>query len=191
MIESIADQIKAGVFDNLDWITRSGGLTELVEDTSGETPVRRPWARILEDGVRSYVDVTPDGNDACIAFVDFPSDMTVETERSKYRIVVLRPRIVVWCNEDKIEYSGDLEKQGGMVTAINNLVRGLSINALSTSRIVLESMSVDAGRIWSGYNFRADDALFVAPYRTFALTFRLRGYQMFCADPALTAIECC
>jgi hypothetical protein len=190
MIEFIGERIKTAL-ESLPWITRPAGLVETVDTVDGEERRRYPWYKHLE----GEGNMSPDAQTACLAFVDTQSEITFERTTARYRIAVARPRVVVWYDENQIEFDGDTFTLGGaMLAELTRAVEAATFAPLQNARVTVESIQTDPARIWSAYNFRADDALFMSPYRTFAVTFRLRAYEMKkapCSSGTLEVVEQC
>ena len=198
MLESIGNTIAAAL-SNLPFVSRSGGLTELVDVQNGENRQRIPGAKGYRetDGAftgkpEDIASMAPDGSETCIAFVDVPSDIQVDETHRIYSILNVRFRVVVWFDERKIDFEGENDKPGRLTQEIINAVKGLNFTVFKKHRTTFESISVDAGRIWSAYNFKPDDALFMAPYRTFAVTFRMKAwYFPACDVPTIETKDVC
>ena len=76
MIESIGNTIAAALSD-MSYVSRAGGLTELIDVQNGENRQRIPGAKGYRetDGVftgkpEDIASMAPDGSETCIAFVD-------------------------------------------------------------------------------------------------------------------------
>ena len=124
--------------------------------------------------------------ETCIVFSEF-QEYTVNERVNLYERFTLRFRLIVWFNEAKIDYDGYAGEK--ISKDLIKKVRGL--NMYKKPQINFESITADPARIWSAYSFRPDDALFMAPYRTFALTFSLRAYEMVkCVDETVIETVC-
>jgi hypothetical protein len=163
------------LLEPLEYITLRGGLVELVNQTDGENRSVTPQSKIYVDGVWNgdYQNLSPDHSETCIVFSEF-QDYQVEERTARYDRFNLRFRLIVWFNEAKIDYEG----YAGEKISKDLIKKVRTLNLYKTPKINLESMTADPARIWSAYSFKPDDALFMAPYRTFALTFILKAYEM-------------
>ena len=192
MIEYIGLQVKEKL-SSLDWITHPGGYAFLVNDVDGSERVAYPATKEIKNGVWTgkYDSMLPDSEKTCLAFVDSQNDITVELERSRYRVLVIPFRVVVWLDETKLEVQGNLPTIDTVFNAIKSAVCDADFPEFQNCRTTFQSITFDPARIWAGYTLRPDDALFLAPYRTFAITFRLRAYEMTCATSQIESNEIC
>jgi len=190
MFESIGEAVKTGL--SLEWIERLGGFVELVSVKNGEERALFPGCKEYSGTTWNggYLNMSP-GPETSLAFVDSQNDITVERTTGMYRILLIRFRVVVWYDENAIEYEGD--KTGRMVQDVIDKVKAVEFVGLKSVRTIFEGLSVDPNRIWGQYNYKPDDALFMAPYRTFAVSFRMRAYQMtkICGEALQTNEVCC
>ena len=93
MLESIGNTIAAAL-SNLSFVSRAGGITELIDVQNGEKRQRIPGAKVYRetDGVftgkpEDTASTAPDGSETCIAFVDVPSDIQVDETHRTYNIL--------------------------------------------------------------------------------------------------------
>ena len=187
MFDRLGQEI-ISVLGPLEYITLRGGLVELINQTDGEARSITPQSKVYVDGVWNgeYQNLSPDHSETCIVFSEFV-EYTVNERTNMYERFTLRFRLIVWFNEAKIDYDGYAGEK--ISKDLIKKVRGL--NMYKKPQINFESITADPARIWSAYSFRPDDALFMAPYRTFALTFSLRAYEMVkCVDETAINTVC-
>ena len=187
MFDRLGQQIIT-LLEPLEYITLRGGLVELINQTDGDARSVTPQSKVYVDGVWNgeYQNLSPDHSETCIVFSEF-QEYTVNERVNLYERFTLRFRLIVWFNEAKIDYDGYAGEK--ISKDLIKKVRGL--NMYKKPQINFESITADPARIWSAYSFRPDDALFMAPYRTFALTFSLRAYEMVkCVDETAINTVC-
>lgn len=193
MFDYIGEKIRADVLANLTWISRSAGFTTPVRvEDNGRVrlfPGARPYAGVAcEDG--DYINMGPDAGQVGIAFVDSESSLQVSRKTSKYSEIEALFRVVVWYDERKITVPGS-SAMIGLQSAIIAGVRALSFNTdgLYLTKTYFQRFDHNAGRIWSRYGIVDNDAgLFIAPYQTFAVNFRMIGrYIPECFTGEITA----
>ena len=190
MFEYIGKKIQTSL-STLDYVSLAGGYTELVDAPDGEERIKLPMCRKYVDGkADGYVNMSPDGSESCIMFVD-GTEMSLELHTSRYDILIFRPRVVVWYDERKLGFTGELDTGARVMQDIMSKVKLASFPFFSKVSARFELLTVDSGRIWSAYNFKPDDALFMAPYRTFAVTFRLKVWQTNCVESTIELNEIC
>ena len=80
MLESIGNTIAAAL-SNLSFVSRAGGITELIDVQNGENRQRIPGAKgyresdaVFTGKPEDIASMAPDGSETCIAFVDVPPD---------------------------------------------------------------------------------------------------------------------
>lgn len=181
MLEYIAEQIRAQALASLTWISRPAGLVEMLQVKNGDTFTKFPAAKryygvTCEPG--DYLNMSPDGNEICIAFVDSAGDVRIDQRTSHFERISAFFRVVVWYDERKIRFDGQFDKSGKMALEITEVVRTAELNTagLTGCKIGFENLTTDPAKIWGSYGFKPDDQLFMLPYRTFAVSFRMRGF---------------
>lgn len=193
MIEFAAERIRSGVLSSLSWATRTAGLTEMLQVGANKFPGAKPqFGTDCEPG--DYLNMSPDGREAAIAFVDSPGDVKVDRHTSNFDQVSATLRVVVWYDESKMRYEGPLDKSTRMAHEVVKLARvcDLSGGAVYGSRLRFEALITDPGAIWGAYGFKADDMLFMLPYRTFAVVFKLRAFvSVGCNDYSVQVQDVC
>ena len=190
MFEYIGKKIQTSLA-LLEYVSLAGGYTELIDAPNGGERLKRPMSRKYVDGKPDgYVDMSPDGSESCIMFVD-GTDMSLEQHTNHYDVLLFRPRIVVWYDERKLDFTGELDTGARVTQDIISSVKSTLFPFFSRVHARFELLTVDPARIWQGYNFKPDDALFMAPYRTFAITFRLKVWQMNCVESTIELNEIC
>lgn len=198
MFEYVGNKIRASLA-TVPLLTRAGGLAETIDTVDGNERRKYPGCKGYrdKDGVytgksEDIMNVSPDGSFPGIAFTDFPTDIQVEQNTSRYQFISVRFRVVVWYNEETVVHDGEADKSGALMQAVIAAVRTTEMPFFKKPKINFEAISADAGRIWSTYNFKPDDALFLPPYRTFAIIFRMRAYLMKnCPLPEIEVDESC
>ena len=187
MFDRLGQEI-ISVLEPLEYITLRGGMVELINQTDGEQRSVTPQSKVYADGVWTgeYQNLSPDHSETCIVFSEFV-DYTVTERTNLYERFTLRFRLIVWFNEAKIDYDGYAGEK--ISKDLIRKVRGL--NLYKKPQIHFESITADPARIWSAYSFKPDDALFMAPYRTFALTFTLRAFEMIKCEDTTTIETVC
>lgn len=196
MLETIAEQIRQQLA-TLDWITRTGGLTNPVEILDGETAKTIPACLSYEGAPcdagseGDFLNMAPHGEEVCIAFVEMPNDFSVVRRHARYDDVTLAFRVVVWYDARKISFDGDLEPSWKMIEQIIGAVKAADVtnDALGGAKIRFNSTQFTPDQIWSRYNMRdANQGFFMYPYRTFGLNFILQcRLNLSCFDGTLTA----
>ena len=197
MFDYIGEKIRTEAFSRLTWISRAGGFTEMVEVNDGGTLKRFPGAKPqyqmpCEPG--DYLNMSPDGSEICIAFTDSAGKIQVDERHRIFDKVSAFFRVVVWYDENRIAYGGATDKAHQMAKEIIAAVRGVNMNntGLQGCRVSFDSVDFDPAKVWAGYGFKADDALFMRPYRTFAVSFRLRALLATgCADASIQVQGVC
>ena len=187
MFERLGQEI-ISVLEPLEYITLRGGMVELVNQTDGESRSITPQAKLYADRVWTgeYQNLSPDHSETCIVFSEF-QDYTVDERTSRYERFTLKFRVIVWLNEAKFDYDGYVGEK-----ISKDLIKKIrTLNLYKTPKVSLESMTADPARIWSAYSFRPDDALFMAPYRTFALTFNFKAFEMTKCEDTTTIDTVC
>lgn len=187
MFEFIGEQIRTQVFDSFAWITRAGGLTEMLEVSDNGTAVRFPASKPVagqpcEQG--DYINLSPHGREVCIAFVDAPGDINTTERNGMWTRVDIPFRVVVWYNEDKIDYTGNLDKAARMTQDIITAVKAATFSGAGVYKAkgVYTGLSTNPERIWGKYGFKSSDGLFMLPYRTFAINFSMKAFVTNCAE---------
>lgn len=179
MFDQLGQKIRA-VLEPLEYISLRGGLVELINQSDGEQRSITPQCKTFVNDVWNgdWQNLSPDHSETCIVFTEI-QDYQVNESTSRYDRFTVKFRVIVWYNESKIYYEGYVGEK--IQRDITRKIKGLNI--YKKPQISLESITADPSRIWSAYSFRPDDALFMAPYRTFALTFNLKAYEMVkCVD---------
>lgn len=196
MFEQIGYSIQKALKD-LSFVSFAGGYAELLDTTGDEERVKYPASKEFKNGVWSgdYESLLPDGEERCIVFTDSQTDITVSSSNARYSVLIIRFRVVVWFDERKIEFEdsdqyGD--KMARVMQEIINTVPGVKFPDFMKSRTVFESINADPLRIWAAYAPKPDDALFMAPYRTFAVTFRTTAWLANgCKLPTIENVNAC
>lgn len=193
MIEYIGKKIQEAL-SGIEYISLAGGYAEMIEAPNKEGErARRPMCRKYTNGVATdYVELTPDGSESCITFVDSQNDVSVETHTSRYDILIIRPRVVAWYDERKLIFEGEADTGTRIFQDVQSAIKAINFSFFAKSTIRFESVAVDPARIWGAYNFKPDDALFMAPYRTIAFTFRMKVWLTACKESKIELdTSCC
>ena len=192
MIEYIGKKIQPAL-SSIEYVSLAGGYVEMIEAPNKEGErTRRPMCRKYVDGVPvDYVEVTPDGSDSCIMFVDMPTEPSVDLHTTRYDVLIIRPRIVIWYDEQKVIFEGEVDTGTRIFQDVQSALKEVDFSFFGKSTIRFESITVDPARIWNGYNFKPDDALFMAPYRTVAFTFRMKAWSMNCKESKIELDKSC
>lgn len=177
MFEHIGAQTRRSVFENLPWVSRFAGLAEPVPGADGRIyPGARPFAGQPCDA-GDYVNMSPSEAETCIAFVDSDSDVRKTRTTSRYYDFELFFRVVLWYDERKIPIDPE-----NLLFALHSAISaGVMATRFDTAGILrtkafYDSMQVDPLKVWDRYKIdQQKQALFVLPYRSFAVRFRLIG----------------
>lgn len=181
MYEYIGEHIRAQVLAPLTWVSRPAGLVEILEVKNGEKNTKFPGAKPYygvncEPG--DYLNMSPDGKETCIAFVDSSGEIRVDQHTTHFDRISAFFRVVVWYDEKKIRYDGALDISARMTQEIVNLAKSANLNnaGIGGCKVIYESLTTDPAKIWGVYGFKPDDQLFMLPYRTFAVSFRMTAF---------------
>lgn len=178
MTEYIAERIRASVLSGLPWISRSAGLTEPARSADGGNyPGARRYAGDHCHGVGDYINMAPDVAETAIAFVDWDGDIRRVYSNSRLYDFDTYFRVVVWFDERKVTVdAGNLmfALQGAITAGI--LATNINTEGLIRTKAFFDSIQLDPVKVWSRYQIQQDkQGLFMLPYRTFAMRYRLIG----------------
>lgn len=178
MTDYIGEKIRDSVLSGLPWISRSAGLTEPVQNADGGTyPGARRYTGDPCAAVGDYVNMAPQETETALAFVDWDGDIRRVYSNAKLYDFETPFRVVVWFDERKVTVdAGNLmfALQGAITAGIR--ATNLNTNGLLRTRVIFDSVQLDPIQIWSRYRMGQErQGLFLLPYRTFALRFRLIG----------------
>lgn len=178
MTEYIAERVRQNVLVNLPWISRTAGLTEPVQSADGGTyPGARKYNGQTCQGEGDYINMAPEATETAIAFVDWDGDIRRVYSNSRLYDFEAYFRVVVWFDERKVTIdAGNLMM--AMQAAITSGIKATSLNTegLLRTRVFFDSAQLDPLQVWSRYRMEQEkQGLFLVPYRTFALRFRLLG----------------
>lgn len=191
MTEYIAEKIRDTVLSGLPWISRSAGLTEPVQNADGGTyPGARTYDGQACHGVGDYINMAPQETETAIAFVDWDGDVRRVYSNARLYDFETYFRVVVWFDEQKVTIdAGNLmfALQGAIVTGIR--ASSLNTDGLLRTRVIFDALQLDPVQVWSRYRIGQEkQGLFLVPYRTFAVRFRLIGRMVpECFTGAITA----
>ena len=192
MFDYIGEKIRAGVLANLPWISRAAGYTEPAAgvDSGSVYPAAMPYDGQPCDDAADLVNMAPQQGDTALAFVDSDYDVRVVSEGGRRRQEIETFfRVVVWYDTRKITIdAGHLAT--GLQMAITAGVQAIDFNTdgLQGVRVNFYSYTDTPERIWARYRMADDRGLFMLPYRTFALTYRLTArYAPECFTGQITA----
>lgn len=178
MIEIIADKVKTQVFDTLEYVTRSGGLTIAVQTTDEGN------ARLFPGYMRSELDpcdagsienMGPNDGDACILFVVSTGDLSANKQRGKYTDVDGSFQAVCWIDTRRISSQG-IERQGVAIAAelMQKITRlKFSENGLNVFKIQYSNIKTDTSALWASLGVAQDNIL--PPYQSFAIEFTYKA----------------
>ena len=180
MLEHIGEQIRASVLAGLSWASRSAGYTEPVQAVDGETRRLFPGSKpigVVNCEAGQYINLGPDNGQTGIVFVDSISSMVVKKGRAKYSEIEVPFRVVVWYDERKISVpSGNvmLNIQSDIVLGIKSVT--LDTDGLVLTKVVFSGFEHDPAKVWGRYGIAINDVgMFIAPYSTFAINFKMIG----------------
>lgn len=177
MTDYIGEKIRDLVLSELPWISRAAGYTEPVRNADGGYfPGARPFAGQPDHGVSDYVNMAPQETETAIAFVDWDGDLRRVYQNGKVYDFETFFRVVIWFDERKISVdSGNVmfAMQGAITAGIR--ATDLNTEGLLRTKTFFDSTTFDAEKVWSRYKMPEKQGLFMLPYRTFALRFRLIG----------------
>jgi hypothetical protein len=178
MLDYIGERIRESVLVNLPWVSRSSGLVDAVRNADGGNyPGAKPYFGAPCNDVGDYVNMAPQDGESCIVFIDADSDTKKTKVHAKTYDFETFFRVVVWIDERKINVDlGNM--MWGMQSAIMSGVQAVSFNTygLTRSRVFFDSIQHDPKKIWDRYQIEQEkQGLFLLPYRTFAVRFRLIG----------------
>lgn len=178
MTDYIGEKIRDMVLSGLPWISRSAGLTEPVQNADGGTyPGSRRYTGDPCTAVGDYINMAPQDTETAIAFVDWDGDIRRVYSNAKLYDFETPFRVVVWFDERKVTVdAGNLmfALQGAITAGIRAV--NLNTNGLLRTKVIFDSIQLDPLQVWSRYRIAQErQGLFLLPYRTFALRFRLIG----------------
>ena len=194
MFDYIGEKIRTNVLSTLPWVSRSAGYTEPAKaaDSNKFYPGAMPYdGQPCTDG-GDYLNMAPQEGDTALVFVDSDSDVRVIRRNTRFSEIEALFRVVVWYDTRKVTVPGD-SANIGLQMALNAGIGAVDFNAegLQGARVFYYTFSSDAKRIWSRYGMGVDsDTLFMLPYRTFAITYKLTGrFRPECFTGEITADE--
>lgn len=178
MTQYIGEKVRDLVLSSLPWISRSAGLTEPVMGADGLTyPGARPFGGQPCEGVGDYVNMAPQEGESALAFMDWDGDIRRVYSNSRLFDFETFFRVVVWMDGRKINISsGDVAI--AIQAAIVAGVRAASYNTdgLMRTKAMFDALQVDPAKIWARYTATgASKGIFLLPYESFAIRFRLIG----------------
>lgn len=178
MFDYIGELVRAGVLSQSPWISRCAGLAEPVPNADGGFyPGARPYAGQPCDAVGDYINMAPSELETCIAFVDQDSEVRQVYSTSKLYDFEVFFRVVVWFDERKVTAdAGNLMilLQSGITAGV--LAVSFNTPGMSRTKTFFDSVQIDPKTIWSRYQIDQEKhGLFLLPYRTLAIRFRLIG----------------
>lgn len=178
MFDYIAEKVRAGVLAQNPWISRSAGLTEPVPNADGGFyPGSRPYAGQPCDAAGDYINMAPSELETCIAFVDQDSEVRRVYSNAKVYDFEAFFRVVVWFDERKVTASAGslmILLQSGITAGV--LAVSFNTDGLLRTKTFFDSAQFDPKTIWSRYQIDQEKhGLFLLPYRTLAIRFRLIG----------------
>lgn len=177
MFDYIGEKIRAGVLSQNPWISRSAGLTEPVQNADGGLyPGARPYAGAPCEDTGDYVNMAPSETETCIAFVDQEGELKKVYTNSRLYDFEAFFRVVVWFDERKVTVDGPslmLSMQSAITAGVN--ATSFNTTGLLRTKTFFESAQFDPKSIWGRYAAPDKQGLFLLPYRTFAIRFRLIG----------------
>lgn len=177
MFDFIAEKTRSNVLASLPWVSRCAGLVEPTLATDGGYyPGARPYAGQPCDA-GDYLNMSPQETETCIAFVD--TDGEVRKQRGTSRFVGFEThfRVVLWYDERKISVDAG-NFAFGMQSAIIAGVQATNYNGLGLhlTKAFFDGAQFDPKAIWGRYAINQEkQGLFMLPYRTMAISFRLIG----------------
>lgn len=177
MTDYIGEKIRDLVLSELPWISRAAGYTEPVPNADGGYfPGARPFPGQPYHGVSDYVNMAPQETETAISFVDWDGDLRRVYQNAKLYDFETFFRVVVWFDERKISVDAG-NVMFAMQGAIAAGIRAISLNTdgLLRTKTFFDSATFDAAKVWDRYKMPEKQGLFMLPYRTFALRFRLIG----------------
>ena len=199
MLEHIGARVRKKL-EALPFVKIAGGYTEpIVRDDNGTArtfAACRPWPGAPCEATSDYVNLSPHEGAGCIAFVDGLEEVRVVRSTSRYDEIETVFRVVVWYDQRQVLAGDNSDTARAMANEIIKAVQGTDFETagLPHSRARFLSSTGAVNNIWSRYGMGIDDrALFVYPYRTFAVSFKFNARHIpscFCADIITTAASC-
>ena len=196
MLEYIAERVRKRIAE-LSFVQIAGGLAEpVVRDDSGNArrfPVVRPWPGAeVEPG--DMLNMAPNEGTGCLAFVDATDDVRTVRDLVRWIDVEGLFRVVVWYDERQVIHGDGSDTARALANEIVKAVHKADFSGEGvTGRARFMSSTNDPGVVWSRYGMGVDDrALFMHPYRTFAVTFKFQGrYSPSCFCPHIINAAVC
>lgn len=178
MFDYIGEKVRAGVLAQNPWISRSAGLTEPVPNAdAGFYPGARPYPGQPCDAASDYINMAPSELETCIAFVDQDSEVRRAYSNAKVYDFEAFFRVVVWFDERKVTASAGslmILLQSGITAGV--LAVSFNTDGLLRTKTFFNSAQFDPKTIWARYQIDQEkQGLFLLPYRTLAIRFRLIG----------------
>ncbi len=180
------------MLSTLPWVSRSAGFTEPTKAAESDRlyPGSMPYSGQPCDDAGDYLNMAPQEGDTAIAFVDTESEVRTVRSNSRFSEIEALFRVVVWYDSRKVSVDGDSVSMG-LQMAMNAGISAINFNTmgLSGARVFFYTYTPDPKKIWSRYGMGSDkDGLFMLPYRTFAVAYRLTArYRAECFTGEITA----
>ncbi len=180
MFEYWAEQIRQSLAA-LEWVSRSGGLAEVLTTTDGGTsPVRFPVVPTYPDAPcnegENYVRVAPHEGESAIAFVQADSIMNPMRTSGNLDFQTTLS-VVVWYDTRHVltEMPGD-DLSWLITSQISEAVKATNLNqsGLTVHKIKFSGTRHNSRAIWSPLGL-TDETLNLStlPYRTLAIDFKV------------------
>jgi hypothetical protein len=174
-------QVVADALKNLDFADTVAGFCEPV--TRDDNGVQRTFPAARKTGneysALEYLNMSPHDGISCLIFTDSEDALNVVSLPTERRRMEVRFRVVVWYDERLVKTDTGGDVAPAIIKAVSGLLydADFSANYWLSPKLNLYQIELTPDRIWSRYRMGADDrALFVLPYRTIAITYRLSGY---------------
>lgn len=196
MLEHIGEQVRQEL-SKLNFVSIAAGYTEpIVRDDNGVQriyPAARPWPNAPCEAGETYVNMSPHDGAGCIAFVDSLEGVEIVGGTAKYTDVQAVFRVVVWYDEGNILFGYPSRLPLAIANEITKAVRRVDFitPGIVSARATFYASSNNPDTIWSRYGMGVDDrALFMAPYRTLAVSFKFQArYLPDCFCPEILTVE--
>lgn len=178
MLDYIGEKVRDSVLSGLPWVSRSAGLVDVVRSADGGNyPGARPYVGGPLEDVGDYVNMAPQEGETCIAFVDSDADTRRVLSHAKFFDFETFFRVVVWLDERRVSVDiGNM--MWGLQSGITAGVLAVSFNTdgMLRTKCFFDAIQHDQAEIWRRYQMGQEkQGLFLLPYRTFAIRFRLIG----------------
>jgi len=196
MLEHIGEQVRQEIA-KLNFVSIAGGYTEpIVRDDNGIQriyPAARPWPNAPCEAGESYVNLSPHDGAGCIAFVDSLDGVEIVGGTAKYSDAQAIFRVVVWYDEAQLLFADQSRTALAITNEVIKAVRRVDFltPGIVSARATFYNSTQNPETIWSRYGMGLDDrALFMAPYRTLAVSFKFQArYLPDCFCPEILTVE--